>query len=153
MSNEGKKRAEHQYRQFSSIFCILFLPWSGPGILRAMVQHLNMLTSGDLSPVEVCLGPQVMVNGFPSRAQMLVTSSAALVVTAPCGLPIREAKVILLQVWKAKGKLEEHLLSLCRLEKSFSRTPEQLTIFHANKNHTNSLYKEKQVLPSVPHVQ
>jgi len=42
-------------------------------------------------------------------------------VILPFGLPIREANVILLQVWKAKGNLEQHLFGLCWLDKSFSQ--------------------------------
>lgn len=152
MSKEGKKRAEHQYRQFSNIFFISFLPWSVPEILRAMVQRLNVLTSGDWGPVEVCLGLQVKVNGFPSRAKMLVTCCAG------CHNSMwtshQRSKGYFTAGVESKGQTwTEHLLSLCRLEKSFSWMPKQLTIFHASKNHTNSLYKQKQVLPSVPYMQ
>lgn len=148
MSKEGIKKAECQYRQFS--FDILFFPWSVSKILRALlVQCLNTLTSGDLSPVKTCLRPQVVA--FQSWKVDYIFW--CLVVILPCGLPIREAKVILLQVWKAKGNLEQHLLDLCWLDKSFSQMWERLTIFRASKNHTTSLHKQRRVLLSVPHVQ
>lgn len=62
-----------------------------------------------------------MVVGLLSRAERLVISFGALVVGVPCGLPIRQEKIILQQVWKAKGNLEQHLLGLCWLDKSFSQ--------------------------------
>lgn len=85
------------------------------------MQCLNMLTSGDQSPVKVCLRQWVMANVLPSGAERLVILFSVLVVVYPCGLPIREEKVILLQVWKAKGNLEQHLFGLCWLDKSFSQ--------------------------------
>lgn len=52
MFKEGKRGAKHQYWQISRVFCILFLLWIVHEILRAMGQCPNVLTSGELRPVE-----------------------------------------------------------------------------------------------------
>lgn len=95
MFKEGKRRAEHQYCQISNIFCILFLLWLVLEILCAMGHCLNVLTSGELSPVVGLVRAHVVGNGFPPEAERLVTSSGALVVTAPQGIPAR---------WKSRGQ-------------------------------------------------
>lgn len=58
-----------------------------------------------------------MVDGLPSRAERLVVSFGAPVVRVPCGLPI--SKDYFTAGVEAKGNLEQHLLGLCWLDKSF----------------------------------